>query len=54
MLHIQLMALNKQAALRDNTEAETVRVFINSLGHEARCRLCKFAETLNYIDRHAG
>lgn len=54
MLYIQLVVLNKQSTLGDGTEADTVRVFINSLSHEARRMLCEFADMLNYIVCHAG
>jgi len=43
VLYIRLMVSNKQGTLGDDAEADTVRVFINSLSHEAR----EFADTLN-------
>lgn len=49
MLYIQLVVLNKQGARGDDTESDSIRVFINSLHHEARCILCKFADRLNYV-----
>lgn len=43
------MVLNKQGALGSTAEADTVRAFINILGHEARGTLCIFSDSLNDI-----
>lgn len=55
ILHIQLAVPKKQYTLGDDTKADTVRIFIISLGHETRCTLSKFAVMLaaDMLDRRS-